>query len=97
MTPETESAARQADAFMTGKRRADDVAFMLGRVLAHMGIRVGDPDSWPQLAGRASLSGEPYVYLGTVPLATARKVIDALLYAQAAKRKQDDRDLGHDG
>ncbi|MBH1938784.1 hypothetical protein I5Q34_31760 [Streptomyces sp. AV19] len=86
MTTDIEAAAQQADAFLAGKKRADDTAFMLGRVLKEMGIRVGDRDSWPQLTGRASLSGEPYVYLGTVPLMTARKLIDALVYAESVKR-----------
>ncbi|KNB54346.1 hypothetical protein [Streptomyces caatingaensis] len=41
-----------------------------------------------QMTGRASLSGEPSLYLGTVPLPTARKLIDALVYAESAKRRQ---------
>ncbi|MFI9718375.1 hypothetical protein ACIHFE_01790 [Streptomyces sp. NPDC052396] len=86
MTSDTESAVHQADAFLTGKRKSDDAAFMLERVLAEMGIRVGDSDSWPQLTGRASLSGEPSVFLGTVPLPTVRKLIDALVYAQSRQR-----------
>ncbi|MGA5129286.1 hypothetical protein ACPCTO_05700 [Streptomyces olivoreticuli] len=94
MTTDIEAAARQADAFLEGKRKSDDVAFMLRRVLAEMGIRVGDRDSWLQLTGRASLAGEPYVYLGTVPLATARKLIDALIYAESMKRSRRDRDPG---
>ncbi|GAA2925329.1 hypothetical protein GCM10020221_21640 [Streptomyces thioluteus] len=80
------AAAQQVDAFPAGKKRADDMAFMLGRVLKEMGIRPGDRDSWPRLTGRASLSGEPYVYLGTVPMATARKLVDALVYAESVKR-----------
>ncbi|MDG4534431.1 hypothetical protein [Streptomyces sp. AV19] len=86
MPPETEAAAQQADAFMAGKRKADDTAFMLGQVLKAMGITVGDRDSWPQLTGRASLGGEPYVYLGTVPLATARTLANALVFAESARR-----------
>ncbi|WP_157868577.1 hypothetical protein [Streptomyces caatingaensis] len=86
MTTDIEAVAQPSDAFAAGKKRADDTAFMLDRVLTEMGIRVGDRDSWPQLQGRASLSGEPYVYLGTVPMATVRKLIDALIYAHSAKR-----------
>ncbi|MEV5505008.1 hypothetical protein [Streptomyces orinoci] len=86
MTTETDTAAQQADAFMAGKKKADDTAFMLGRVLAEMGIKVGDVDSWPLLTGRASLSGEPSVYLGTVPLPTARKLINALVFAESRRR-----------
>lgn len=86
MTPEAEAAAQQADAFMAGKRKADDAAFMLGQVLKAMGITVGDRDSWPQLTGRASLSGEPYVYLGTVPLSTARTLANTLVYAESVRR-----------
>ncbi|MBH1933474.1 hypothetical protein I5Q34_04085 [Streptomyces sp. AV19] len=86
MTPDTEAAAQQADAFMAGKRRADDIAFMLGQVLRTMGITVGDRESWPQLTGRASLAGTPYVYLGTVPLPTAQKLANALVYAESARR-----------
>ncbi|WP_157868462.1 hypothetical protein [Streptomyces caatingaensis] len=48
MTTETEAVAQQADAFMAGKRKADDTAFMLTRVLAEMGINVGERDSWPR-------------------------------------------------
>ncbi|MFC5724013.1 hypothetical protein ACFP1Z_27985 [Streptomyces gamaensis] len=92
MTTDTEKTAQQADAFLAGKKKADDAAFMLGRVLAEMDIRVGDRDSWPQLMGRASLSGEPSVYLGTVPMATVRKLVDALIYAESAKRCQRDAD-----
>lgn len=92
MTTDTEAAAQQAEAFLAGKRKADDTAFMLGRVLAEMGIEVGGQDSWPQLLGRASLAGEPSLYLGTVPLPTARKLIDALIYAESAKRSRRDRD-----
>ncbi|RLU94784.1 hypothetical protein CTZ27_18965 [Streptomyces griseocarneus] len=95
MTTETEAAVREADAFMEGKRKSDDAAFMLTRVLAEMGITVGDRDSWLQLTGRASLSGEPYVYLGTIPLTTCRKLIDALLYAESEKRSQRDRESGY--
>lgn len=95
MTTNTEAAAQAADVFMAGKRKSDDAAFMLTRVLAEMDIKVGDPDVWPRLTGRASLSGEPHVYLGTVPLHTARKLIDALLRAEAARR--DRRDSGADG
>ncbi|WP_344020439.1 hypothetical protein [Streptomyces luteireticuli] len=86
MTPDTEAAAQQADAFMAGKRKADDVAFILGQVLKAMGITVGDRDSWPQLRGRASLAGEPYVYLGTVPLPTAQKLANALVHAESVRR-----------
>ncbi|MFC5148077.1 hypothetical protein [Streptomyces aureoversilis] len=93
MTTDIGAAAQQADAFLAGKKKADDTAFMLGRVLAEMGIRVGDRDSWPQLMGRASLSGEPSVFLGTVPLPTVRKLINALIYAESAQRSQ--RDQGH--
>lgn len=97
MTTDTEAAAQQADIFMTGKKKADDVAFMLGRVLAEMGIKVGDRDSWPQLLGRASLSGEPSLFLGTVPLPTARRLIDALIHAESVKRDAPHlRALGHD-
>ncbi|MBH1933190.1 hypothetical protein I5Q34_02620 [Streptomyces sp. AV19] len=97
MTTDIEAAAQQADAFLAGKRKADDVAFMLGRVLAEMGVRVGDRDSWPQLTGRAALSGEPYVYLGTVPMTTARKLTDALIYAESVKRSlRDQYGSGHD-
>ncbi|PNE35483.1 hypothetical protein AF335_03920 [Streptomyces eurocidicus] len=95
MTTDTEAAVREADAFMAGKRKSDDAAFMLRRVLAEMGIRVGDRDSWPQITGRASLSGEPYVHLGSIPLATARKLIDALIYAESARRRQRDGESGH--
>jgi hypothetical protein len=94
MATDTEAAAQQADAFMAGKKKADDTAFMFGRVLAEMGIKVGDPDSWPQLMGRSSLSGEPSLFLGTVPLPTARKLINALIYAESVQRRQ--RDQGHD-
>ncbi|MCC3768402.1 hypothetical protein [Streptomyces sp. UNOC14_S4] len=93
MATDTEAAAQQADAFLTGKKKADDTAFMFGRVLAEMGIKVGDPDSWPRLLGRASFSGEPSLFLGTVPLPTARKLINALIYAESAQRRQ--RDQGH--
>ncbi|WP_344117430.1 hypothetical protein [Streptomyces blastmyceticus] len=89
MTTDTEAAAQQADVFMEGKKKADDVAFMLGQVLKLMGIDVGDPDSWPQLMGRASLSGEPSVFLGSVPLPTAKKIANALVYAESARRSQD--------
>lgn len=91
MTTDIEAAAQQADAFLAGKKKADDMAFMLGRVLAEMGVRIGERDSWPQLTGRASLSGEPHVYLGTVPLATARTLIDALIYAESVKRSVRDQ------
>ncbi|GAA0389167.1 hypothetical protein [Streptomyces luteireticuli] len=94
MTTDIEAAAQQADAFLAGKKKADDMAFTLGRVLAEMGIRVGDTDSWPLLKGRASLSGEPSVFLGTVPLATVRKLIDALISAESSRRSR--RDSGHD-
>ncbi|WP_116213873.1 hypothetical protein [Streptomyces olivoreticuli] len=97
MTTDIEAAAQQADAFLAGKKKADDTAFMLGRVLAEMGVRVGDRDSWAQLTGRASLSGEPYVYLGTVPLATARKLINALIHAESARRSApEQREFGRD-
>ncbi|WP_344960999.1 hypothetical protein [Streptomyces thioluteus] len=96
MTTDTEAVAQPSDAFVAGKKRADDMAFMLDRVLAEMGIRVGDRDSWPQLQGRASLSGEPYVYLGTVPLATARKLVDALIYAHSEKRTREQLKYGGD-
>ncbi|WP_344960644.1 hypothetical protein [Streptomyces thioluteus] len=78
MTTDTEAAAKQADLFMEGKKKADEAAFALGQVLKSMGIKVGDRDSWPQLTGRASLGGEPFVYLGTVPLRTAQKLTTAL-------------------
>ncbi|MBH1936044.1 hypothetical protein I5Q34_17505 [Streptomyces sp. AV19] len=97
MTTDIEAAAQQADAFLAGKKKADDTAFMLGRVLAELGIRVGDRDSWPQLTGRASLGGEPYVYLGTVPLATAYRLINALIYAESVRRcAPEERCAGHD-
>lgn len=97
MTTDTEAAAQQADVFMAGKKKADDVAFMLGRVLAEMGIKVGDRDSWPQLLGRASLSGEPSLFLGTVPLPTAHKLIDALIHAESVRRDAPHlRTPGHD-
>ncbi len=96
MTTDIEAAAQQADAFLAGKKKADDMAFMLGRVLAEMGIRVGDTDSWPLLKGRASLSGEPSVFLGTVPLPTAKKLIDALICAESEKRYQRDNGAGRD-
>ncbi|MGK5641209.1 hypothetical protein ACSNOK_23270 [Streptomyces sp. URMC 126] len=86
MTSDIDAAAQQAAAFLAGKKKADDTAFMLAQVLAMMGVKVGDRRSWPQLAGRASLSGEPSVYLGTVPMATAKTLIDALIYAETAKR-----------
>ncbi|MFE5867303.1 hypothetical protein ACFQ6V_01485 [Streptomyces roseifaciens] len=86
MTTHTETAAQQADVFLAGKKKADDMAFILGRVLAEMGFTVGDQDSWPRLTGRASLSGEPSLYLGSVPLPTVRKLIDALLCAESVKR-----------
>ncbi|KAB7849229.1 hypothetical protein [Streptomyces mobaraensis] len=85
MTSDIESAAQQAAVFMAGKRKADETAFMLAQ-LAMMGVRVGDRRSWPQLAGRASLSGEPSVYLGAVPMDTAKQLIGALIYAESAKR-----------
>ncbi|GAA3060272.1 hypothetical protein FHS39_003897 [Streptomyces olivoverticillatus] len=97
MTTDIEAAAQQADAFLAGKKKADDMAFMLGRALAEMGIRVGDRDSWPQLMGRASLSGEPHVYLGTVPLTRALKLVDALIHAESVKRDAPHlRRPGHD-
>ncbi|EME97703.1 hypothetical protein J7W19_09405 [Streptomyces mobaraensis NBRC 13819 = DSM 40847] len=86
MTSDIESAAQQAAVFMAGKRKADETAFMLAQVLAMMGVRVGDRRSWPQLAGRASLSGEPSVYLGAVPMDTAKQLLGALIYAESAKR-----------
>ncbi|MGK5640455.1 hypothetical protein ACSNOK_19385 [Streptomyces sp. URMC 126] len=86
MTSKTEPVPASADAYMAGRKKADDTAFMLERVLADMGITVGDRASWPDLLGRASMSGEPYVYLGTVPAATARKLIDALVYARSEQR-----------
>ncbi|MFC5719067.1 hypothetical protein ACFP1Z_02570 [Streptomyces gamaensis] len=89
MTTDTEAAAQQADAFMEGKKKADDAAFMLGQALTLMGITVGDRDSWPRLTGRASLSGEPSVFLGTVPLPTVRKLANALVYAESARRQQE--------
>ncbi|MCC3779424.1 hypothetical protein [Streptomyces sp. UNOB3_S3] len=88
MTTDTEAAAQQADDFMKGKKKADDAAFMLGQVLKMMGITVGDPDSWPRLMGRASLSGEPSVYLGAVPLPTVQKLSNALVYGESARRNQ---------
>ncbi|MBB5117680.1 hypothetical protein AF335_03955 [Streptomyces eurocidicus] len=90
MTTDTKAPTQAPDAFTAGKRKADDAAFMLTRVLAEMDIRVGDPDAWPRLTGRASLSGEPYVHLGTVPLSTARKLIDALLRAESTRRSSRD-------
>ncbi|MEU3350499.1 hypothetical protein [Streptomyces sp. NPDC037389] len=89
MTTDTEAAAQQADVFMVGKKKADDAAFMLGQVLKMMGITVGDRDSWPQLMGRASLSGEPSVYLGTVPLTTVQKLANALVHAESARRDRE--------
>ncbi|MBZ4318991.1 hypothetical protein [Streptomyces huiliensis] len=86
MTSDIDAAAQQAAAFMAGKKKADETAFMLAQVLAMMDVRVGDRRSWPQLAGRASLSGEPSVYLGTVPMETVKKLIEALIYAESAKR-----------
>ncbi|MFI9718226.1 hypothetical protein ACIHFE_01005 [Streptomyces sp. NPDC052396] len=98
MTTETDTAAQAAAAatLIAGKRKSDDVAFMLERVLTEMGITVGDPGSWPQLTGRASVSGEPAVFLGTVPLPTIRKLIDTLIYARSEQHKRDWRALGHD-
>ncbi|MFI1972908.1 hypothetical protein [Streptomyces cinnamoneus] len=89
MTTDIGAAAQQADAFLEGKKKADDVAFMLGQVLKTMGIKVGDPDSWPQLTGRASLSGEPSVFLGSVPLPTAKKIANTLVYAESVRRSQE--------
>ncbi|MEV5505138.1 hypothetical protein [Streptomyces orinoci] len=96
MTPESTATAQAAATLLAGKRKADDAAFMLERALAELGIRVGDPDSWPQLTGRASLSGEPAVFLGTVPLPTIRKLIDTLVHARSEQHKRDQRALGHD-
>lgn len=97
MATDTEAAAQQAAVFMAGKKKADDTAFIFGRVLAEMGIQVGDPDSWPQLVGRASLSGEPSLFLGTVPLLTAHKIIDALIHAESVRRDAPHvRKPGHD-
>ncbi|MGI5337764.1 hypothetical protein ACQEVS_10350 [Streptomyces sp. CA-181903] len=86
MTSDIESAAQQAATFLAGKKKADEAAFALAQVLAMMGVKVGDRRSWPQLAGRASLSGEPSVYLGTVPMATAKKLVEALIHAESARR-----------
>ncbi|MGI5338314.1 hypothetical protein ACQEVS_13390 [Streptomyces sp. CA-181903] len=90
MTPETECTAKAAAVFLAGKKKSDDVAFMLERALAALGITVGDQDAWPRLTGRASLSGEPYVYLGTVPVATALKLVDTLVYAHSERRRRAD-------
>ncbi|MEC4018379.1 hypothetical protein [Streptomyces sp. H27-D2] len=96
MTSDTARAAQEADAFLTGKRKSDDAAAMLSNVLRTIGIRVGDEDSWPWMDGRASWSGEPSVFLGTVPLQTVNKLIDVLIRGQLLERKEAQRALGYD-
>ncbi|MBC2879185.1 MULTISPECIES: hypothetical protein [Streptomyces] len=86
MTWRNEPVPASSDAYMAARKKADDTVLMLERVLADMGITVGDRDAWPDLLGRASMSGEPYVYLGTVPAATARRLVDALVYAHSERR-----------
>ncbi|SFB97269.1 hypothetical protein [Streptomyces aidingensis] len=81
MTTESEAAARQAEVFLAGKRTADNTAGLLREALRELGIRAGEPEGWPQVEGRAAVDGTPSVYLGSVPLPTARKLCDALITA----------------
>ncbi|MGW8376854.1 hypothetical protein [Streptomyces sp. ODS28] len=84
--------AERAAAHLAGRRKAQVAVDLLVSVLKEAGLEAGG-EQWPGLQARASLAGEPAVYLGTVPLATAERLADVLIAGGLAERRRAQRAL----
>ena len=73
------------DPYFPAKRQADEVAAELRTALFSHSIVLEGGDRWPEIAGRATLAGRPFVWMGAVPLPMAQLVIESLTDLYKAK------------